>query len=1803
MLLPSGHAITSNDQQQPPSLGNGSINASNNIDYGIITDTTTTSNNIPTSLIQTNNIVATSTPIGSVASGILATTVTTSNNIINNGQLYMTTGILPTTNLNAIANINYIDSDIVVTKPPAGTVVGTGIVAIAAATTAITTPSTTAVITNSVNTIQAVKTATAATNTYNVDLTKHLDVLQDALKDGWTVHCGKEGRLYYCNHITHSAGWLPPCENWGPNEELPYGWEKAIDAKGRSYFINHLNKTSTYEAPDYSRWNDETPPEPRTVTLYRSPTMGFGFVAGSERPVIVRFVTEGGPSVNKLQPGDQILAVNDEDVKEAQRDHVIQLVRSCETQVKLLVCQPARTIAGPGRKSTLLSAGKRAKLRTRPSRVRFAESVCVNGAPLFPPSAFSLGDLCVPPMANVLKVFLENGQTKSFKYDATTTVHDVVTSLRDKLCLTASEHFSLVLEHVKSLKRNKLTLLDPDETLARIAARPGAHKLRCLFRVTFVPVSAAELAQKDLNALDYLYMQCCNDVTQERFAPELQPEVALRLAALHIHQHALANNVSPAKLTVKIVEREFGLERFVPSSLVEGMKRKELRRLISHFLKLNSQMTGSSSKMLTQLQAKIHYLDIISGLPSYGAKCFSTSQREGMERVLLISPRFGLSQIAGVRNSVPQPICTIEELLRVVVHREDDITCTVHVQMAEDRMIKFSMEDRDACEFSLVLAGYYKLLTGGKDLHVDREREKYEDDNAPAYLSQHTVFPAKWSYVLPFHNRAHNVSFLVPPPYHSLQEISATKDESIISSMINHCDRNMNTAKIPNNNHQQELQQQQNNLLPKIDIGTSTINNSAHIIPTNPSQFSAVENRMLISDDFGLDLHSVMAMELLEEAAKDCTSGGGGSSSASSSTNSYSMSSRTTNGYVEAKNEEVLRRVQEMQKMVESSEQYLNEHGELIHEYEIKNSSLRQPWNSTSLELDSDCESLNSSKVSSNEDAPPPGALKHSDSLILLAEAINQDLTGITKGLNSIGGLGSNNTNTTNSNGGANNDFTNTNNNNKNKLNSQINNGSANPQSPKVTPKPTRKINGLSQLLSELQSLGNDCSQSESDSESVHTPSQSPTIIKRNVAFGPTTPNQQQNGGHKKMNQIRTSFGLHSPDSSVLDSKDSNLRDYLRQLKEFSKADVKEMDHTDLAAKKLSELYGFDISEDTFIETDPDLIDLRAIPPPQTPDELDSAFTILNNAPKGFGDAGNKSEDEGDLDQFLAKVIVAPPTQKATPAKELTPEEIMSFIIPPPPNLEELEKRKSLELNLNNGSPEFLVKTKNSQVVSDKNINNSYYSNYNQNKYSKESLYSNSNNINSNQIINGQTNNIKALKENGNSNHVIEYSTVERKGAFSCCTKSKKEEEQLQTPSDSSTSTSNCSSSTDYPGSKTNSDQNDDSKFSLPPRRCPHQTNYSPPARPPKNTDLHSKISNSPVKRITFSPDLKRIEPIISQTPPPIIPPRIDGGFASPPSSSSASPTMSPLGIPPKKPPLPPIAVKPILRNPQPLPKPNLANISSPIKIVGIGSPHLHRNLSAYRDHCTSPTSSSPTTSLSSMSPTPQPRSNGHHRSNSDCPPVCLKNPSSDNKPQLSLLCSPQMSRKLQSNENNNLCASGVTEQYQTSTITRNGYVVNGEALLAKTDIAMAGLLVRLDHVAAQCTAAQSAGGGANIDEQKFEKAREELTEQTLNLVTASKLLVVAMSDPSLSSLPEHLTSCLTAIRRITELTQDMTRHTSSPLQTRNIVLKVHDVASSFRELAGVQIGLLGAGQLALQAECLAGVLTTLLRSLRVFSP
>ena len=69
-----------------------------------------------------------------------------------------------------------------------------------------------------------------------------------------------------------------------------------------------------------------------------------------------------------------------------------------------------------------------------------------------------------------MKLFVDIATSFETKQDITFCVlQDVLDSLQAKLGLKAMSHFSLVVEHVKSLKRNKLTLLNPRDTLAKVS--------------------------------------------------------------------------------------------------------------------------------------------------------------------------------------------------------------------------------------------------------------------------------------------------------------------------------------------------------------------------------------------------------------------------------------------------------------------------------------------------------------------------------------------------------------------------------------------------------------------------------------------------------------------------------------------------------------------------------------------------------------------------------------------------------------------------------------------------------------------------------------------------------------------------------------------------------------------------------------------------------------------------------------------------------------------------------------------------------------------------------------------------------------------------------------------------------------------------------------------------------------------------------------------------------------------------------------------------------------------------------------
>uniref|UniRef100_A0A452U1P4 FERM domain-containing protein n=1 Tax=Ursus maritimus TaxID=29073 RepID=A0A452U1P4_URSMA len=113
---------------------------------------------------------------------------------------------------------------------------------------------------------------------------------------------------------------------------------------------------------------------------------------------------------------------------------------------------------------------------------------------------------------NVLKVFLENGQIKSFTFDGRTTVKVHTESpLSGPSFFFKIEHFALVLEYAGPEQNHKFLLLQDKQPLAYVVQRTHYQGMKCLFRISFFPKDPVELLRRDPAAFEYLYIQVESD--------------------------------------------------------------------------------------------------------------------------------------------------------------------------------------------------------------------------------------------------------------------------------------------------------------------------------------------------------------------------------------------------------------------------------------------------------------------------------------------------------------------------------------------------------------------------------------------------------------------------------------------------------------------------------------------------------------------------------------------------------------------------------------------------------------------------------------------------------------------------------------------------------------------------------------------------------------------------------------------------------------------------------------------------------------------------------------------------------------------------------------------------------------------------------------------------------------------------------------------------------------------------------------------------------------------------------------------
>ncbi|XP_011478516.1 FERM and PDZ domain-containing protein 1 isoform X1 [Oryzias latipes] len=436
-----------------------------------------------------------------------------------------------------------------------------------------------------------------------------------------------------------------------------------------------------------------------TLQITKDPVLdrstGHGFTLTTREPLLVRDIAAGSPADGILYPGDQVLQINDKVLEDLIPEQVENIMRDLEDCINVTIL---RHMTNP--KSSIMSAEKRARLRNNPVKVRFAEEIVVNGHTQGNSLLF---------LPNVLKVYLENGQTKAFKFDNTTTVKDIVLTLKDKLSIRAIEYFALVLEQQYSI--TKLLLLHEDELINKVVQKKDSHDYRCLFRVCFIPKDPMDLLQDDPSTLEYLFLQSVGDVLQERFIEEMMCGMALRLAALHMHERLAS--CGQTRMSIKSITKEFGLESFVCPTLLSNLKRKDLRIALSYHLKKIQSLLEPRQKIISATQARLAYITQLGELISYGGRSYSATmmlQDKEVSVNLLVGAKYGMSQVINHKLNVISTLVEFSNISRVELLSESEKVSLLRISLHDMKPFALLMDSLAAKDLGCLLGGYCKLL-------------------------------------------------------------------------------------------------------------------------------------------------------------------------------------------------------------------------------------------------------------------------------------------------------------------------------------------------------------------------------------------------------------------------------------------------------------------------------------------------------------------------------------------------------------------------------------------------------------------------------------------------------------------------------------------------------------------------------------------------------------------------------------------------------------------------------------------------------------------------------------------------------------------------------------------------------------------------------------------------------------------------------------------------------------------------------------------------------------------------------------
>ncbi|XP_049901929.1 focal adhesion kinase 1-like isoform X4 [Epinephelus moara] len=246
----------------------------------------------------------------------------------------------------------------------------------------------------------------------------------------------------------------------------------------------------------------------------------------------------------------------------------------------------------------------------------------------------------------------------NIRHGDATDVRGVIQKIAEIHKLRCVSSLGLRLTHLHS---DALHWLHPDLGVCHVREKyekqHPQEEWRYELRMRYLPKGYLSHFSEDKPSLNYLYHQVKSDYMQH-IADQVDQDVALKLGCLEIRRffRDMPGNALDKKSNYELLEKDVGLRRFFPKSLLDSLKAKTLRKQIQQTFKQFANLNNEQS---------IHkFFEILSPIYRFDKECFKCALGSSwvISVELAIGPEEGISYLTDKGSMQPTHLANFNQV-------------------------------------------------------------------------------------------------------------------------------------------------------------------------------------------------------------------------------------------------------------------------------------------------------------------------------------------------------------------------------------------------------------------------------------------------------------------------------------------------------------------------------------------------------------------------------------------------------------------------------------------------------------------------------------------------------------------------------------------------------------------------------------------------------------------------------------------------------------------------------------------------------------------------------------------------------------------------------------------------------------------------------------------------------------------------------------------------------------------------------------------------------------------------------------